>query len=488
MRTPRTIQGLLLLVLCISLGALAACGDDDCMDCGEGFDPPISPCLVDGVSYEVGETVPSEDCNTCLCSHPDDGTTEGVVSCTTMGCECAPEDCGPAPGMPNYLCDDGETWAGPGPCEMQENGSCGWTMIECPETPFNDCDGKACGDTCSPCDPEGGPESDPCPDTAVEWYCDASGACVDHNVTCEEDLCADVTCPDSVAPVCDGDELTEAYAPVCEPTTGECVAPSESAPAVISCEFGCADGACLPDPGAAYDPCEAKACGESCTTCDPADTDCMETAEEKRCNHDGECEGSFDAELCAYEPCEPGQTFDASDGCNTCTCPEQGYTLETQCTEKACSATCKSSAECEPSAFCDFSGDDCGVWKQLGTCVEKPQSCIAGGPGACGCDGSWATNDCELQAQGTDLLKYGGCQSPDPVALFACGDTECQIESEFCAISANDIAGPDQPEFYSSCGALPQGCAPGDCSCMSVQEWEACYDGTGYTMMFYPGG
>ena len=55
-------------------------------------------------------------------------------------------------------------------------------------------------------------------------------------------------------------------------------------------------------------------------------------------------------------------------------------------------------------------------------------------------------------------------------------------------ISMNDIAGPDQPEFYSSCSDLPEGCASGDCSCMGNDPWQTCFDGTGYTMMFYPGG
>ena len=162
--------------------------------------------------------------------------------------------------------------------------------------------------------------------------------------------------------------------------------------------------------------------------------------------------------------------------------------METDCTEEVCGSICSTSAECEANAFCDFAGDSCGVWGQQGNCVEKPQSCIAGGAGACGCDGSWATNACELEAQGTDLMQFGGCMGLDPVALFACGDTECQIEGEYCIISQNDTPGPNEPDFYSSCGTLPEGCASGDCSCMEVGNMETCYEGTGYTMMFYPGG
>ncbi len=48
--------------------------------------------------------------------------------------ECAVEDCGPALGMPSYLCEDGVTWGGPtGECAATETGGCGWVIIECPE-------------------------------------------------------------------------------------------------------------------------------------------------------------------------------------------------------------------------------------------------------------------------------------------------------------------------------------------------------------------
>ena len=43
--------------------------------------------------------------------------------------------------------------------------------------------------------------------------------------------------------------------------------------------------------GDAYDPCAGKSCGDPCTICDPADADCVETAEVKQCNAAGECSG-----------------------------------------------------------------------------------------------------------------------------------------------------------------------------------------------------
>jgi len=45
----------------------------------------------------------------------------------------APGACGPALGMPNYLCPDGKTVAGPGAC-IDQGGKCGWEIISCPPT------------------------------------------------------------------------------------------------------------------------------------------------------------------------------------------------------------------------------------------------------------------------------------------------------------------------------------------------------------------
>ena len=163
-----------------------------------------------------------------------------------------------------------------------------------------------------------------------------AGGCechADNDVTCDEDLCADVVCEGADA-VCEGDTLMGGYTSSCDAATGECQ-PSPAEPPV-ECEFGCVDGACLPEPGDAYDPCADKACGETCSICDPTDNDCMETAEVKGCNHSGVCQGGFDPGLCAYEPCEAGDSFPASDGCNTCFCPAEGYTMETDCTEEEC--------------------------------------------------------------------------------------------------------------------------------------------------------
>lgn len=48
-----------------------------------------------------------------------------------------------------------------------------------------------------------------------------------------------------------------------------------------------ANGALNPD--GAYAPCAGKTCGEPCTVCSPAATDCMETMVVKQCNAQGQC-------------------------------------------------------------------------------------------------------------------------------------------------------------------------------------------------------
>ncbi len=79
---------------------------------------------------------------------------------------CAPADCGPKPGMPNSVCDDGVTVAGPGECKLLE-GACGWEIVECPPSePGKLCGGIAgiqcpAGQACvddpnDSCDPEAG--------------------------------------------------------------------------------------------------------------------------------------------------------------------------------------------------------------------------------------------------------------------------------------------------------------------------------------------
>ena len=46
--------------------------------------------------------------------------------------QCTLVECGPPPMMPNYLCSDGVTVAGPGDCIQNDDSQCYWEIIYCP--------------------------------------------------------------------------------------------------------------------------------------------------------------------------------------------------------------------------------------------------------------------------------------------------------------------------------------------------------------------
>jgi hypothetical protein len=89
------------------------------------------------------------------------GTTYFSNACG-CGCQdvapCTSQECGPAPAAPNYLCADGVTVGGPGPCVRGADGVCGWTWVTCPEScPIIDCAAPPAGchyegAITSPCD------------------------------------------------------------------------------------------------------------------------------------------------------------------------------------------------------------------------------------------------------------------------------------------------------------------------------------------------
>ena len=56
-----------------------------------------------------------------------------LLSVGTLQADCTEADCGPPLGMPNYLCADGETVAGPGDCIETANGGCAWEIVSCPQ-------------------------------------------------------------------------------------------------------------------------------------------------------------------------------------------------------------------------------------------------------------------------------------------------------------------------------------------------------------------
>lgn len=352
-------------------------------------------------------------------------------------------------------------------------------------------------------------------DCAEQGLICLDGACVDG-----DDLCADVVCKPSVG-TCDGDVAQAGAMTSCNPETGLCAPGALSLPkdCALSDQV-CLDGECVDGESDTCTPGESFEADDGCNTCSCPDNGnkdeamctlmaCPEECPEGACGPalgmpnylcedgittagPGDCEMTDDG-ICSWtvvtcpetDTCIPGESFLADDGCNTCSCPDSGNKDLAICTKMLC--VCQTSADCGQDYFCDYAADDCGVWGVGGVCAAKPETCPAGGPGACGCGGISTTNDCEQNAAGHDFFQFGGCTLGE-AETFACGETACAAATEHCAISMNDIFGPNEPFFYSSCAPLTDGCVQGDCSCQEVDEWSACYDGTGFTIVFYPGG
>jgi len=99
--------------------------------------------------------------------------------------------------------------------------------------------------------------------------------------------------------------------------------------AVALLTLGATAGSCpgLPDGGGGrgYDPCASKACGDTCTLCEPGVAGCVETANLKGCDPTGQCV-SWTSTLCtpsiascAGAPC--GQECVVEPPCRTATPP-----------------------------------------------------------------------------------------------------------------------------------------------------------------------
>jgi len=91
-----------------------ACAADAC-----GSPPPSAVCA-DG-SGTVG------DCTQ---------NAEGVCAWETHECPetlCDEAECGPQPGMPSKICEDGSVGGSTGRCILYDGEMCGWEILECPE-------------------------------------------------------------------------------------------------------------------------------------------------------------------------------------------------------------------------------------------------------------------------------------------------------------------------------------------------------------------
>jgi hypothetical protein len=80
---------------------------------------------------------------------------------------------------------------------------------------------------------------------------------------------------------------------------------------------------------------------------------------------------------------------------------------------EACGGFASLKCSAPDTMYCDFAETvACGASDGTGTCMPRPDTCVAGGPGVCGCDGKPYTNACEAHRAGTDDHPTASCSAP----------------------------------------------------------------------------
>jgi hypothetical protein len=283
--------------------------------------------------------------------------------------ECSPDECGPAPGAPAYICPDGSVGGSTGRCVRTADGACGWEFRECPD----DCTGTVpmCDLACPP---------------GTHHPVDRCG----RVLTCE---CVPDECPTPAPGEDEAPGLRPACEPVCPPGSHHPIDPAT----------GCVDGClCVPD----EDCSDVPACRLACPpgTHNPVDErGCVHTCE---CVPDEECTADEcgPAPLCPAVLCPDGTTGGCTGRCyrtpdGTCgweirECPEPR-----ECTPEECGPA----PEC-PAIVCEDGS--------IGGCTDR---CLRGADGACG----WEIRECppvrECVAEG------GSCAGGET----CCGELNC---------------------------------------------------------------
>ncbi len=366
-----------------------------------------------------GETVPAGDgCNTCTCSN-------GVWACTLMGCMAvcpSPVEFPDGMGCVEVIVFAKDPASGaccmyPAPCEAPE----GWEQF------YSEQD---CQDVCVPGEQrlaDDGCNTCSC-DESGRWGCTEmscpSAECVSDDDCfvggCSGQLCAaeplSSTCEWTQEYACYDDEITS-----CGCFEGRCG--WEQTDALDAC-LNDAGGVCVPgEEREAEDGCNFCSCDEQgqwvCTTMEclvcpePIEDggDCVQVMVWSRdpltgmcCEYSTPCNAPQDWESFYFEDecyggiggCVPGDHQPAADGCNTCTCDENGMWA---CTEMGCVSECETDSDCF-STGC--SGEICASeqvntlceWQEIFACYREPITACGCFEGVCGWDDTPELQEC----------------------------------------------------------------------------------------------
>jgi hypothetical protein len=171
-----------------------------------------------------------------------------------------------------------------------------------------------------------------------------------------------------------------------------------------------------------------------------------------------------------------GASFASSDGCNTCSCGEDG---QVACTLRFCAATCGgiTGQGCADGEYCSFPPEaECGAADQTGFCSTQPEFCTLEFNPVCGCDGVTYGNACEAAAAGVSVVSEGECASAVecqsdwdcPVPSCACldenqdGQCENDCPAPVCRDGVCGLADPNALQLGETCGGFRPASSP-DC-------------------------
>lgn len=304
---------------------------------------------------------------------------------------CTPKECGPAPGAPNRMCADGSV-AGPGACERDTQGKCGWTFRECPDAgpggaahdggqPARD-GGRPAHEAGSPAHDAGAPAHDAGGSPALDGggkRCGTRGG-----VEC----IAGEFCNFEPNPDCGGTDKGG----VCETTPQICQT-------IYKPVCGC-------DKRSYSNACGAHAAGISV-------------------QHEG---------LCTPDECTAagGHVVYGTGGpAPECPAAEDSWSIGGGkdpvlcCLPKPRGKTCGgiASLSCDAGQFCNYEtaaggqGCDGTIADAGGVCEATPQACTQQQAPVCGCDRRSYGNPCEAHANGAAVLHDGACTEIDCAAI-----------------------------------------------------------------------